>query len=245
MSKQSAYEVQKLDESSWIIKDSGIDVLQPVFLYLFAGKEKAMLVDTGFGTDNLKELVSSLTDLPIMVVNTHVDRDHIGCNHLFDQNQTFMHPAEFYRYSTFPAGEGLTAYPLWEGDVIDLGGRKFEVVLIPGHTPGSIVLIDDENRIALMGDSVQTGHVFMFQAGRNLPAYIHSLEKLSKLKNRFDLMYPGHGDLPLKSAYLDELLDCARGLLSGAYADKAAEAPKNFPTKLYDLGIVKFLYGEA
>lgn len=32
--------------------------------------------------------------------------------------------------------------PLWEGTVIDLGFWKFEVILTPGHTPGSIMLLD-------------------------------------------------------------------------------------------------------
>ena len=242
MSEQSIYEVQKLEESSWVIKDYGNGALQPAYQYLFVGKEKALLVDTSFGTGNLKEVVGSLTNLPLMVVNTHADRDHIGCNHLFEQEQIFMHPAEFDRYNTSPGGEGLTACALWEGDVIDLGGRKFEVVLIPGHTPGSIALIDDQNRIALTGDSVQTGHIFMFQPGRNIHAYIHSLEKLSKMTSRFDLMYPGHGEIAIKPTHVDELLTCVKALLKGKY--EGVKAPKDFPTKLYDLGIAKFLYGE-
>ena len=223
----SPYEVIKINENTFRIEESGVRA------FLFIGVEKALLIDTGFGTGDIKKFVGSLTNLPLMLVNTHADRDHIGCNKLFEK--AYMHPAEYDRY------ENLTeTSPLWEGDIIDLGNRNFEIILIPGHTPGSIALLDRENRILIGGDSVQTGTIYMFGAGRNINGYIDSMSKLSKIQNEFDIVYPSHGDIPVKSDIIPELIKGAKGVLSGEIA--GGEAPNNIPAKLYNIGIAKFLY---
>ncbi len=40
--------------------------------YLSCGAEKAVLIDTGLGVDNIKRMVDSLTSLPVMVITTHI-----------------------------------------------------------------------------------------------------------------------------------------------------------------------------
>lgn len=44
--------------------------------------------------------------------------------------------------------------PVEGGNKFDLGGYQYEVLETPGHTPGSIVLLDSENRILIAGDSI-------------------------------------------------------------------------------------------
>ncbi len=44
--------------------------------YLLCGKEKAILIDTGLGVANIKNIVAVLTTLPVMAVTTHVHWDH-------------------------------------------------------------------------------------------------------------------------------------------------------------------------
>ena len=182
------YEVIQIDEKSWRIEENGVRSL------LFTGSCKALLIDTGFGSGNIREVVEGLTNLPVTLVNTHADRDHLGCNKLFEK--AYMHPAEFDRYHQAMGGE-FVAEPLWEGDIIDLGGRFFEVVLIPGHTPGSITLLDAENKILISGDSVQAGTIYMFGAGRNIYAYIQSMIKLVNMRKSFETIYPSHGAFPV------------------------------------------------
>ena len=80
-------EAAKIDNSSYRIEDNGVRSL------LFIGTERALLVDTGFGNaGSLRNVVEALTDKPVMLVNTHADDDHTGCNHEFDC--AYMHPAE-------------------------------------------------------------------------------------------------------------------------------------------------------
>ena len=51
--------------------------------YLIVGTERALLFDTGLGIGDIRAAVSELTDLDIVVVNSHTHYDHVGGNHLF------------------------------------------------------------------------------------------------------------------------------------------------------------------
>ena len=227
----AAYEIVKLSENSWRIEENGVRA------FLFTGIDKALLIDSGFGTGNIKEAVEEITKLPIMLINTHADGDHRGCNSLFDS--VYMHPAEYAHYYEKPDTCGIEARPLWEGDIIDLGVRKFEVILIPGHTPGSIALLDRENRLIITGDTISAGPIFMFGKDRNMLAYIASLNRLKKMGG-FDEIYPSHGPIPLKPDLIDELIKGAEKLLEGSVEGK--KPPFDIPAKLYTIGGANFLY---
>ncbi|MGB8453867.1 MAG: MBL fold metallo-hydrolase [Anaerocolumna sp.] len=95
--------------------------------------------------------------------------------------------------------------PIWEGDIIDLGNYCFEVLLIPGHTPGSIALLEREKRFLIGGDSIQTGKIFMFGNGRNFDAFRASMLKLQGLLEAFDLIYSSHNELIVKPEILKQL----------------------------------------
>ena len=233
------YEVIQIDEKSWRICEKG------VMSFLFVGAEKALLIDSGFGTGNIKEVVESLTKLPIMLVTTHADRDHVGGNKQFDK--AYMHPAEFHRYRTHTAVEReFPAEPLWENDIIDLGGRCFKVVLIPGHTPGNIVLLDAENRILTGSDSIQAEkEIWMFGPGRDMDAYIHSMKKLRDMRDCFSAVYPSHGPFPVDPGVIDDLITGAELLRDGKIEGGPPPGdapPQAAQSKLYAYGRVKFLY---
>jgi hydroxyacylglutathione hydrolase len=216
------YDVVKISDDSWRIEDTVVRA------FLFAGTERAMLVDTGFGTGNIKEVVEGLTQKPVMLVNTHGDGDHTGCNALFEK--AWMHPAEnAYYFENAPANAVVS--PLWDGDIIDLGIRKFEVILIPGHTPGSIALLDRKNRLLIAGDSVSETPIFMFGKMRNIHAFISSMEKLQKLRSSFDIIYPSHGPMPLSPDKIEKLIAGAASILRGEV--QGQDPPFEIPAKMY------------
>ncbi len=228
---ESKYEVIKIDEGFWRIEDNVVRA------FLFIGMKRALLVDTGFGTGNIKQVVESITDKPVMLVNTHADDDHTGCNTLFDK--AHMHPAEIaYYYEKAPADAAVC--PLWDGDVIDLGCRSFEVVLISGHTTGSIALLDRVNRLLVAGDSISETPVFMFGNIRNIHAYIASMKKLKKLSSGFDLIYPSHGPCPLRTDMIDELIVGAMRVANGDIAPQ--DPPFEMPAKMYVSGRASFFW---
>jgi len=216
-------EVIKIRENTYRIEDNSVRCL------FFIGTERALLVDAGFGgEESLKQLVGALTDKPVQLVITHADPDHIGAAKEFDT--VYMHPGETAR-CTRMGGTGPGIIPLEEGDVIDIGGRRFEVLHLPGHTWGSIALLDRENRIVVVGDLVSSMPVFMFGEDRDLDAYIASMEKLSDMKSAFDEIYPGHGMLPLPPEQIDKLIAAAKKLRAGEVSPQ--EPPFPMPAKMY------------
>ncbi|MCL1849059.1 MAG: MBL fold metallo-hydrolase [Clostridiales bacterium] len=229
----NAYGIVQIDGNSWQIEEGMVRSL------LFAGTKKALLVDTGFGKGSIKDTAESLTDKPIMLVNSHADGDHVGCNGQFAE--AYMHPAEFAGYQE-ACPDGAIARPLWEGDSIDLGGRVFEVILIPGHTPGSIALLDRENRILVSGDSISESPIFMFGKTRSLNAYIHSMQKLMALSGAFDQVYPSHGPCPLEKDRIGKLIDFAGCVLRGEV--EGTDPPYDLPAKLYRGDGAAFFYPE-
>jgi hydroxyacylglutathione hydrolase len=130
--------------------------------FLFEGDQEALLIDTGTGDGDLKKYVEEITKLPVTVVFTHADGDHTGGAEHFERR--FMHPCEFDYYRT-KNERAISMEPVWEGDVLNLGSYRFEVILMPGHTPGSIALLEKEKRFLIGGDSIQLGSIFMFGNG--------------------------------------------------------------------------------
>ena len=219
---ENAYEVVKLGEGAWRIEEN------MVRMFLFEGTEKALLVDTGFGAGDLKAVVAELTQKPVMVVNTHADGDHTGCNGQF--GKTHMHPAEFVHYYENGA-QSAEALPLQDGETIDLGGRRFEIILIPGHTTGSIALLDRDNRLLITGDTVSQGPVFMFGTFRNFEAYIVSLRRLIALDGSYDAVYPSHGPCPVGKETINKLLSAAESYRKDNL--ESQKPPFEIPANMY------------
>ena len=138
--------------------------------YLVIGEKKACMIDTMNGYNNLNETARKLTDKPVVVVNTHGHPDHIFGNVFF--SEAYMNPAdldlarsfvESPEYRKILKEQNLSFPPfrnILPGDVIDLGGRTLEVFSLPGHTPGSILLLLKEDRILFTGDAVNH-HLWM------------------------------------------------------------------------------------
>jgi glyoxylase-like metal-dependent hydrolase (beta-lactamase superfamily II) len=228
---EKKYEVIRIDDGGWRIED------EMVRAFLFAGTKRALLIDTGFGNGDLKSVVAGLTSLPVTLVNTHADDDHTGCNAQF--GAAHIHPAEYAWYFAQKPRDAQVA-PLWEGESIDLGGRSFEVVLIPGHTPGSIALLDRAGRVLVAGDSVSETPVFIFGGVRNIRAFRESMEKLYGLKDAFDTVYPSHGPFPAHKDMIDKLRTAAEKLAAGELAGVAP--PFEIPALLYEYEGAAFFF---
>ena len=226
--------VKKISDHFWIFEEDGVRS------FLFEGTDRAMLVDTCFGTLPLGELSEELTPLPVFAVNTHTDKDHTGRNREF--SPVLMHPAEMDRYqSSLPEGCSMEdVRPLWEGEVIDLGHWRFEVVLTPGHTPGSVMLLEREKRMLISGDTIQDGSIFMFGPGRNMTAFQGSLQRMLDRADALDTVWPSHGDYPLKPDIIPGILRNAREMLDGKLPSQ--EPPRPMPCKKYTGDTVSFLY---
>ena len=217
MTKQQfpPFEAIKIDEKFWTIEQSGVRC------YLFEGDDMALLVDAGFGGD-LKSVCEKLTDKPIQLILTHADGDHIGAAWQF--GPVMMHPAEF-SYYRMRHGKMPDVIPVWEGETIDIGPYCFEIILISGHTPGSIALLERNQRFIITGDTVGNVPVYMFSAGRNLPAYLASIKKLKEMQDSFDEIWPAHGNRPLDKTILKNLCLLAGEICHGKWPQPQPAEP--------------------
>ena len=157
--------------------------------------------------------------IQLILINTHADPDHISGNAAFDE--VYMSPDEEENYRGF-GGSGRII-PIHEGDVIDLGDRPLRIIDIPGHTPGSIAIIDEKNRVLVSGDSVEDGNVFMFGERRDIDKYIPSMEHLLEYTDAFDEIYPMHGSFPVKNDLIGKLIEVAKLIKSGAVEGKKVD----------------------
>lgn len=60
--------------------------------YIVIGNEKALVIDTMMGYEDVHAVVKSVTDLPVLVVNTHGHCDHIYGNVYL--TRAYLHPAD-------------------------------------------------------------------------------------------------------------------------------------------------------
>ena len=208
-----------------------------VRIFLLIGEEKALVVDTGMSGIDVKSLVSKHSGLPVELLCTHADRDHIGSNAQFEK--LYMHPSEAAFYKNVQNGSGRII-PVFGGDVIDLGGRELEIVHLPGHTPGSITVLDRINRCLIGGDPIQEdGNIFMFGDQRSFPAYIASLKRLCE-RDGFDFIYPSHAKEKVGRGVIPQLADCAERLVSGELCGEEKEM-FNKKIRVCDAGVSRFL----
>ncbi|MCD7886143.1 MAG: MBL fold metallo-hydrolase [Clostridiales bacterium] len=223
--------INRIDDKTWSIEDEGVR------FFLLTGTEKGLLIDSGMTTKNAREIAESLTDLPLQLVNTHADMDHIAGNDAFDT--AFMNPAEYVNYFQRGASHPMPT-PVWDGDVIDLGDRPLQIITQPGHTPGSIALLDINRRVLFSADSIQNGEIFLFGTMRNLIGYRQSLDKVWAHRSEYGLIFPSHADLPLKPDIIPELMVCMDQILAGEAPYQSGEKFGG-PVKIYDMGTAAFL----
>lgn len=223
-------QIIQVNADTWRIEDGGVR------FFLLAGAERAMLVDSGMNVHDAKEIAESLTDLPVSLINTHSDGDHTGSNEEF--GAFYMHPSDGPNLK--PGLEGRLI-PVADGDEIDLGGRLLKIIHLPGHTPGSIAVLDVSRRVLISGDPVQEhGRIFMFGERRDMRAYIASLDRLNTMTDGFDEIWPSHSDIPLSPDCIQRLRDGAEKILNG---EAVGEKINMFGHEVvyYDLGFTGFL----
>ncbi len=208
--------LQQLTENVWVIDQ------EMVRCFLIVGTERALLFDSGVTLCDLMRIIRSVTDRPVTLVHSHGDGDHTANSPLFPES--YAHPADTAVFLRFrPELEGRLR-PTGEGDIYDLGGTVLEVVEAPGHTPGSICLLDRARRVLYSGDTVSRDPVFLFGEHRDIRAFRRTLDKLQAL-DAYDTVYPSHNTCPVSRDVLPELMAAVDGALDGSIQGTEMEGP--------------------
>ena len=198
-----------LFEDTWAIEDAGVRI------FILKGKEKVLVIDTGRSGIDVRPLLPE--GLPYELLNTHADMDHIAGNHFFPF--FYMHPSEAVVYYNLNKGTGKFL-PVYDGEIIDLGDRPLEIVHVPGHTPGSISVLDRNQRTLIGGDPIQMhGQIYMFGIHRDLHSYVYGLQRLMG-RTDFDRIYPSHAEISVDRNAIPGLIAGAESILAGTAAGK-------------------------
>ena len=223
-------EIIKINDNSWRIEDGFVR------MFLLEGSDTALLIDTGATCPEARQIAETLTGKPVALLNTHSDGDHVSGNGAF---KFFMMHYEDEPYYRECGGQGHMM-PLRDGDVLDLGGRPLEVIHIPGHTPGSVAILDRNARVLISGDSVQGDNIFMFGPRRNIKEFIRSMERLRGMKDCFDSVWPSHGAFPAEPDLIDKLIEGANLIVEGK-ATGTETVYRDTPVMLYELPYAGFI----
>ena len=102
---------------------------------------------------------------------------------------TMLPPAP-YRSDLYEVASAPATRVLADGDTIDLGDRRFEVLHLPGHSPGSIALWEAATQILFSGDTVYDGPLIDDAYHSDIDDYVRSMERLRALPVR--VVHGGH-----------------------------------------------------
>ena len=173
------YTSEKLAPGLWRVYDFGGTHGDESF-YLVEGKDRALVLDVGMGKGDLPAYLHTLTKLPIDVAITHGHGDHFGQVDQFKDSNVYISADDVTRLPH----DFITPkfHLIKDGDTIDLGGgHVFEAIIVPGHTIGSMILLDRTDNIAVTGDAISSGSmVYMF--GSNCTALDQYAESLKHLQ---------------------------------------------------------------
>jgi glyoxylase-like metal-dependent hydrolase (beta-lactamase superfamily II) len=174
--------------------------------YLLTSKDAAILIDPGFAEDELISRLESLKDMKSRtVLLTHGHFDHTGfCPELTKMGWKIgIHPDDKFLLNRVPADfaelgyadEPFETYITMRDEVCyNIGGLTLQVVHTPGHSPGSICLMDLKKRLAFTGDTMFADSIGRFDlAGGDEQVLMNSLEKLKNLLEPDTLVLSGHG----------------------------------------------------
>lgn len=216
--------------------------------YVVEGTDRAAVIDTGITPGGrIMPVVRSLTDKPLVLVITHAHIDHMHHMDEFEEiylcHDDLTLPQEYLQ--EMMGGKALdlrSTRDMHTGTAISLGDSDLEICQVPGHTPGSVVVLDHRRDLLFTGDAIGSGYGVWLQVPGAVPLedYLQSLRALMKwLVDRGGRMrfWGGHsyqqfqstlipGYNPLSMGLLADLIDLVDGVVRGEIVGRASNADK-------------------
>jgi glyoxylase-like metal-dependent hydrolase (beta-lactamase superfamily II) len=239
-------------------------------IYVVTGDKKTGVFDAGLAaTGALRRYIEShiTSKKPMICYVTHQDLDHIGGAALFDE--AYMNSRELPKLdwqlnverrfgdlevfcngnkevmdfcrSHYLHNEHVRFRDIDDGETIDLGGIRFEVIKMPGHSPGSLVYYNREENYVLGGDAFH--HHNAFQRSRDPHEALEAIKRFIGMMNESTTIYSGHEKKPLGMETVGEIRAAWEEILEGKTRhDEKAGMPFAFvdPEELnYDVRLHK------
>ena len=210
-----------------------------VSLFLLVGSEKALLIDSGYGLLDLPALIREITDKPVILVNTHGHLDHANGSWQFEDVYLRSEDLEVYRKHSAPdflqnaftgkvdakrlaamtaAGPAMVK-PLDDIKEIDLGNRKVQILHMPGHTRGSVCMLDEANQSAFTGDNLNRSIWLSLPESVSVAEYKHVLRSVLPMLQEKDIRWNYAAHWPGKMRLQDDIrrfILCCEAILTGS-----------------------------
>jgi hydroxyacylglutathione hydrolase len=180
--------------------------------YLIRGSKRTIMIDVGLSS-NYPHLLECLQHLGVkpsdidMVLLSHEHLDHIGAAyhfagraiiaaHRLAANKIMLRDDFSMLRKMFNEPNVPIDIDIWleEGNLIDLGNFRLNVMYTPGHTSACISLFEQDKGLLFAADTLMPGGVMggVFGSG-SIADYIQSLERLRGLDSK--ILLSGHGRL--------------------------------------------------
>lgn len=222
----------KLTDNIYQIKDK-----LGVLTTLIIGKNYSMLIDTAYGIGDLKTLVKSITDKPLIVIASHGHMDHTGGNFQFDEvyiNKLDIELCKLHnnidrRKKNIEAAKAANALnddfniesyvnqkegnlkELKNNQIFDLGGIIARIIPMEGHTKGSIGVFLENEKILIVTDATCPFVWLFLKESTGVKTYINMLERTLKLDFNYIILGHGKGELVKRERFI-EFLEVAKNI---------------------------------
>lgn len=210
-----------------------------VSMFLLIGAEKALLIDSGYGLLDLPTLIREITDKPVTLVNTHGHLDHANGSWQFERAYLRSEDLEVYRDHADPellkksfrgkadpkrlnamiASNPAQMMILDDIRGFDLGERSITVIHMPGHTRGSVCLLDEVNHAAFTGDNLCRSIWLSLPESTSVGEYKSVLEALLSVLQNKNIIWNYASHKPRKECIQDvirKFLTCCDVILMGS-----------------------------
>ena len=213
------FEKRTVDASTTMLTEPFVHDYMRANIWHVRGRDLDLVIDTGMGICPLMPEIDTPAGKPLLAVATHIHLDHVGSLNEFAERAGPAQSAdEFGRMDDsvtyadeFRVLEGAVSKlprPGWkaadyriepapltrildEGDVVDLGDRRFSVLHLPGHSPDSIALFDERDGTFFSGDAIYDDTLLDDLPDSDRAAYRGTMRRLLDLPIRIG--HGGHG----------------------------------------------------
>jgi glyoxylase-like metal-dependent hydrolase (beta-lactamase superfamily II) len=161
---QPPLQAHQYDAGTYILRESPCATSEAPFMYLLAGANRALLIDTGNVADPdqmpLARTVMGLLPkgMPLLVVHTHGHLDHRAGDPQLARlpdvqviGTDLDHVKAFFGFDRWPDGIAQ----------VDLGGRIVDVIPTPGHYPSHVTYYDRDAALFFTGDFFLPGRLLL------------------------------------------------------------------------------------
>ncbi|WP_064741679.1 MBL fold metallo-hydrolase [Hamadaea tsunoensis] len=184
-------QLHRAGDGTFILRQNKAVTYEAPFLFLLAGDDRALLLDTGAtpGPESfpLRATVDELIgDLPLVVAHSHGHGDHVAADGQFaDRPHTTIVDRDLEAVRAFfgfgPADDRLPG----ETVTFELGGRTLSIIGSPGHHKAAITVHDPRTGFLLTGDTVLPGRLYAF----DYPEFLATLDRLVAFADEHTVSY--------------------------------------------------------